>query len=296
MATNNNSDINIGNPWKGLNFYHEGEILYGRDDEIQSLALYVTNNTQTVLYGKSGIGKSSIINAGVFPIARKEGLFPIPIRLKHDSDTNYTSQIIAAFKESNIGITEILKPLGESNETLWEYLHRNTFYDINSDSPVRPLIVLDQFEEIFTLQHDEKKKQSFFSELADLLNEITPDYIAKSLSAQTDNVPIIPKLNDNGFSLDFGVTNDSDENKIKKYVSDSLFNIVFTIREDFLSYLERYTKYIPVMKSNRYALLPINEEQAKDIIMRPVEGLVDIDVAKLIIEKVTGRTDFKLIN
>ena len=294
MATNNNTDINIVNPWKGLNFYHEGEILYGRDDEIQSLALYVTNNTQTVLYGKSGIGKSSIINAGVFPIARKEGLFPIPIRLKHDSDTNYTSQIIAAFKESNIGITEILKPLGESNETLWEYLHRNTFYDINTDSPVRPLIVLDQFEEIFTLQHDEKKKLSFFSELADLLNEITPDYIAKSLSVQTDSAPIIPKLNDNGFSLDFGVTNDSDESKIKKYVSDSLFNIVFTIREDFLSYLERYTKYIPVMKSNRYALLPINEEQAKDIIMRPVEGLVDIDVAKLIIEKVTGRTDFKL--
>ena len=294
MATNNNTDINIVNPWKGLNFYHEGEILYGRDDEIQSLALYVTNNTQTVLYGKSGIGKSSIINAGVFPIARKEGLFPIPIRLKHDSDTNYTSQIIAAFKESNIGITEILKPLGESNETLWEYLHRNTFYDINTDSPVRPLIVLDQFEEIFTLQHDEKKKLSFFSELADLLNEITPDYIAKSLSVQTDSAPIIPKLNDNGFSLDFGVTNDSDEDKIKKYVSDSLFNIVFTIREDFLSYLERYTKYIPVMKSNRYALLPINEEQAKDIIMRPVEGLVDIDVAKLIIEKVTGRTDFKL--
>lgn len=294
MATNNNTENSISNPWKGLNFYHEGEILYGRDDEIQSLALYVTNNTQTVLYGKSGIGKSSIINAGVFPIARKEGLFPIPIRLKHDSDTDYTSQIKAAFKDSAIGISEILPPLNDSHETLWEFLHRNGFYDKETGHSVRPLIVLDQFEEIFTLQHDEKKKLSFFSELADLLNEITPDYIAKSKNAQTDIKPIISKSNDDAFSFDFGVANVSDEDKKQEYISESLFNIVFTIREDFLSYLERYTKYIPVMKSNRYALLPINEEQAKDIIMKPVEGLIDIKVAKLIIEKVTGRTDFTL--
>ena len=294
MATKNNSENSFNNPWKGLNFYHEGEILYGRDDEIQSLALYVTNNTQTVLYGKSGIGKSSIINAGVFPIARKEGLFPIPIRLKHDSDTDYTSQIKAAFKESAIGINEILTPLDKFQETLWEYLHRNTFYDKETGISVRPLIVLDQFEEIFTLQHDEKKKLSFFSELADLLNEITPNYIAKSQNAQSDKKPKNPEANDNAFSFDFGVANDSDEDKKQEYISESLFNIVFTIREDFLSYLERYTKFIPVMKSNRYALLPINEEQAKDIIMKPVEGLIDINVAKLIIEKVTGRIDFAL--
>lgn len=294
MAVNNNIEKSINNPWKGLNFYHEGEILYGRDDEIQSLALYVTNNTQTVLYGKSGIGKSSIINAGVFPIARKEGLFPIPIRLKHDYDTDYTSQIKVAFKESAIGISEILPALDDSHESLWEYLHRNAFYDKETGHSVRPLIVLDQFEEIFTLQHNEKKKLSFFSELADLLNEITPNNIAKSPNAQIGKKPIIPKSNDDEFSFDFGIANDSNEEKKPEYLSESLFNIVFAIREDFLSYLERYTKYIPVMKSNRYALLPINEEQAKDIIMKPIKGLVDIDVAKLIIEKITGKNDFKL--
>lgn len=294
MAKNTISETGIINPWKGLNFYNEGEILYGRDEEIQSLSLYVINNTQTVLYGKSGIGKSSIINAGVFPIARKEGLFPIPVRLKHDTNTTYTSQIKAAFNESNIGISKILEPLNEPNETLWEFLHRNVFYDQETNNSVRPLIVLDQFEEIFTLQHDEKRKMSFFSELADLLNEITPNYIANSLNTIRDNKTTNIESSNDEFSFDFGVANDPDDDNNKKYVSDSLFNIVFTIREDFLSYLERYTKYIPVMKSNRYALLPINEEQAKDIIMKPVEGLIDIDVAKLIIEKVTGRKDFKL--
>ena len=55
---------NLTNPWKGLNFYTEGEVLYGRNAEIQSLSQYIFNNTQTVLYGRSGIGKSSILNAG----------------------------------------------------------------------------------------------------------------------------------------------------------------------------------------------------------------------------------------
>ena len=54
------------NPWKGLNFYLEGETLYGRSEEIGSLSQYIINNTQTILYGRSGIGKSSIIYAGVF--------------------------------------------------------------------------------------------------------------------------------------------------------------------------------------------------------------------------------------
>lgn len=296
-TTNNGFETNNINPWKGLNFYREGEILYGRDSEIQSIALYVINNIQTVLYGKSGIGKSSIINAGVFPIARKSGLFPISVRLKHDEETVYLEQIKTAFKESGIGITELLAPVDKSRETLWEFLHRNIFYDTNANNIVRPLIVFDQFEEIFTLQHDEKKIVSFFAELADLLNEVTPKYITdrinskyvKDRSLSTDN-------SDNVFTFDFGVEDSIGGEAKNQYVSDSLFNVVFIIREDFLSYLERYTKYIPIMKYNRYALLPINEEQAKDIIMKPIEGLVDVDVAKLIIQKVTGRTDFDLDN
>lgn len=290
-TTKSKQDTSISNPWKGLNFYKEGEILYGRDDEIQSLSLYVTNNIQTVLYGKSGIGKSSIINAGVFPIARKEGLFPIPIRLKHDKDTSYIAQIKVAFKESGIGIREILPAINEQNESLWEYLHRHLFFNVVTNESVRPLIVLDQFEEIFTLQQDENKKKNFFSELANLLNEVTPQYIVNANidNAQSKNQKTKPKSS--AFVLDLG---SNDEEESEEYVSESLFNIVFTIREDFLSYLERYTKFIPVMKSNRYALLPLNEEQAKDIIMSPIPGLVDIDVAKLIIQKVTARTDFNL--
>ena len=42
------------NPWLGLESYQEGEVLYGRDDDIRDLTQSVLNDTNTLLYGKSG--------------------------------------------------------------------------------------------------------------------------------------------------------------------------------------------------------------------------------------------------
>lgn len=289
-----NNTVN-NNPWKGLNFYVEGEVLYGRNSEIESLSQYIVNNTQTVLYGKSGIGKSSILNAGVFPVARQLGLLPVGIRLDHNSTVSYIKQIQAAILRSGADVHEIVPVIDEETETLWEYLHRNIFFDGNGKR-MQLLLVLDQFEEIFTLQQDEKKKRAFFDELADLLNDVTPLYI---VNADKKPEPVegndVQEVTDNLDELDIEINMDDVKTEsASRYLQKVDYHIVFTLREDFLSYLERYTAYIPVMKSNRYGLLPINEEQAADIIMKPREGLVSKDVAKLIIQKVTGKTDFHI--
>ena len=63
------------NPWIGLKSYQEGETLYGRGKDVLALSQCIINNTQTVVYGKSGIGKSSVLEAGIFPIVRKIGIF-----------------------------------------------------------------------------------------------------------------------------------------------------------------------------------------------------------------------------
>lgn len=115
----------LKNPWKGLNFYTEGEIIYGRKAEIQSLSQYIFNNTQTVLYGRSGIGKTSILNAGIFPKARLEGMIPVCIRLKHDDVDNYIWQVRTAIKDSGLKMKSILPAIdGHTNESLWEFMHR----------------------------------------------------------------------------------------------------------------------------------------------------------------------------
>ena len=291
----------LKNPWKGLNFYTEGEIIYGRKAEIQSLSQYIFNNTQTVLYGRSGIGKTSILNAGIFPKARLEGMIPVCIRLKHDDVDNYIWQVRAAIKDSGLKMKSILPAIdGHTNESLWEFMHRHEFYNEDGESRV-PLLVFDQFEEIFTLQKNENTKREFFKQLGNLLNDVKPDYIIeyekKKRQMQSENqvTKVVSSGTLKGLSLRLNIRKaDGDEQNAARYLVHPDYHIVFAMREDFLSSLELYASSIPVMRDNRFGLLPINEEQAAQIILRPVPELISKAVAKLIIEKVTGRTDFEL--
>lgn len=289
------------NPWKGLNFYVEGEVIYGRNIEIQSLSQYIFNNTQTVLYGRSGIGKSSILNAGIFPKARLRGMTPVGIRLKHDDENTYLQQIRESIVRAGLTPVPLVPAVNDDGtESLWEFMHRHSFRDNEGRESV-PLILLDQFEEIFTLQKNEKIKREFFHQLGDLLNDVKPAYIVESenknrqqqISQQETMVAGSGAFK--GLSLKLNIKrNDSTDGKVARYVERPEYHIVFALREDFLSSLELYAASIPVMKENRFGLLPITDEQAADIIMLPMPGLVDKNVAKLIIQKVTGRDDFAL--
>ncbi len=295
----NNTYQHNQNPWKGLKSYIEGERLYGRSQDIQSLAQYILNNSQTVLYGKSGIGKTSILNAGVFPIARKNGLVPVTIRLEHTSSISYVKQIADAIEKSGLKNKEIVPVVDADNETLWEFMHRQYFVnELNNEEEVQLLLVFDQFEEVFTLQQNEKIRRSFFSELADLLNDVCPFYHNDNLDTDCfdhsePKVESASAKDLDDFTFQFDVNGD-DATAQTHYLNEPTYHIVFSLREDFLPQLERYTSYIPVMKNNRFGLLPLNEEQAADIIMQPISNFVEQNVAEHIIQKVTGRTDFTL--
>lgn len=297
------------NPWLGLRSYQEGETLYGRTEDIDSLAHCVLSNVHTTVYGHSGIGKTSVLNAGVFPIARRNDVFPVNIRLKHNSNP-YISQIRKSIETELLHLRkevydengdkhpefvegsfkELVKPVGRDGkeESLWEYFHRYVFFD-DKGKRIIPLIVFDQFEEIFTLEKKREKVRDFFHELGDLLNGIMPDYLTKATIPPQDtsdgkevgieDIPLEPYTSASG---EF------------EYLTSSDFHLVITLRDDFLSYLEIEAARIPALRQNRYCLQPINEEQAAVIIMNPVRGLVDRSVAKLIIEKVTGETEFEL--
>lgn len=293
----------IKNPWLGLESYQEGEVLYGRDDDIRDLIQCVLNDVDTLLYGKSGIGKSSILNAGILPAARRNGYMPVLIRLSHKENNNYLFQIYEAIVSSmqlsdedndkiRNQIREVVQCKDKQSETLYEFFHRHTFHD-KDGRRIKLLIIFDQFEEIFTLQSDEAKKRDFFAQMADVLNDIMPDGLLQISNGHTGPKELINpddnNLDDLFDDIDIDIKAD-----IPEYVNDNDVHFVFTIREDFLSEFEYYTASIPSLKQNRYGLRPTNEEQASQIILRPLPGLISQSVAKLIIEKVTGRTDFKL--
>lgn len=295
-----NKDNGIKNPWIGLESYKEGDIIYGRDEDIRNLTQRVLNDTEVLLYGKSGIGKSSILNAGVIPAARRRGYLPVMIRLSHKANDSYLGQISTAIenailaipikekenKQENIRLNECIREevqcRDKENESLYEYFHRHTYYSANGER-LKLWLLFDQFEEIFTLQSSERIKKKFFSELADLFNDIMPVNLQHIDHEQVTSQKVEFE------SITINLKKDTPQ-----YVKDNDIHFLFTIREDFLSEFEYYTAAIPSLKNNRYGLRPINEEQAAKIIMDPIPGLISKKVAKLIIEKVAGRTDFEL--
>lgn len=285
------------NPWLGLESYQENQIIYGRNKEIEELSQCVLNNNETVFYGKSGIGKSSIINAGILPIVRAHGYFPIVVRLDHSNKHSYIKQL-SDLIEMGAYVSEctIAKPIEE--QLLWEYFHTHRFNKTKEDKS-KLVIIFDQFEEIFNPQNNAAIKGRFFKELGDVLNNVMPkglieEYPVETINSQSsttklESVSGFADMADLFSSLAVNVNNSA-----SKYIEDNEIHFVFTLREDFLSEFEYHTSKIPSLKQHRYGLRPLNQKQAAEVILKPRPELVDEGVAKLIIETVTNRIDFSL--
>ncbi len=283
------------NPWLGLESYQEKQIIYGRNEEIEDLSQRVLNDIDTIVYGKSGIGKTSIINAGVLPIVRKNGFVPIVLRLDHSNKKKYISQIKEAISK-DVEIIETASAKNVDKELLWEFFHRHKF--LIDGERVKLMLVFDQFEEMFTLQQTAIIRNEFFKEFADVLNNAMPKDLAfNSEDSNTEDVQ--SDIQVEGFASMVNIF-DNVNNEIvcpeTQYVNDNNIHFIFILREDFLSEFEFYTTKIPSLKLHRFALRPLNEEQAAEIITKPRPGFISIDVAHFIIETITGRSDFSLGN
>ncbi|MDE7456536.1 MAG: hypothetical protein K2M96_07505, partial [Prevotella sp.] len=98
----------MNNPWLGLLSYgdpwklKESYAFCGRDAAISSLFAMIDNNLLVTLYGKTGIGKTSVLNAGVFPLLRSRSYLPVFIRLgKYDctKDISFAKSIINCIED-----------------------------------------------------------------------------------------------------------------------------------------------------------------------------------------------------
>ena len=228
----------------GLQSYTEAQsdIFYGRDEEIDRLTNLVKANTLTIVFGKSGTGKTSLLNAGVFPRLRKDYCLPFRIRLEFNEDSpDLVTQIKNILKSEidKYGFKVESYPL---NETLWEYFHKEQLW-----KSVTPILIFDQFEEIFTLAKKSSRFGSeqlvdFWKELADLIENSIPEKLKDKFLNEKEQI-------------DYSYNNQ----KIK---------ILFSFREEFLPEFENITSKIPSIKYSRFRLMPMNGNQAYDVITK----------------------------
>ncbi|MBK8848398.1 MAG: hypothetical protein IPO27_18400 [Bacteroidetes bacterium] len=254
--------IDTQRPFLGLRSFEEQnkEQYGGRDIEIQEIYTLIKNNGLTVIFGKSGIGKTSLINAGVIPELRKNFYYPIYIRIDFSSAKSPLTQL----KE---GVYEKLKQIDTSveevgNKSLWEYFHNIRLLD----GLITPVLILDQFEEIFTLGKDKLREVlEMIIEVSDLAENRIPAEVQKRYA---DNATMI--------SASFAQ---------RKY------HVVLSLREDYLAQLESYKRYMPSIGLYRYRIVQMTAMQALEAATKSSNGLIDKEVAIEIIKKLPDVTE-----
>lgn len=144
-------------PYRGiLPFrYADRENFFGREREISELVAKILNYRLVVLFGDSGAGKSSLINAGVVPRLESEGFQPERLRVRPFKENPFLVERIASGRQDSRFLPSVFAEFaqGGSSDSREVYCSLEQFEKALSHAdPERPLVlVLDQFEELFTL-------------------------------------------------------------------------------------------------------------------------------------------------
>jgi len=242
----NNQEKVTSSAFLGLESYTESQAgsFYGRDEEISRLAAMIELHTLTIVFGKSGTGKTSLLNAGVFPRLRKKYCLPFRIRFDfpdENADLDLVAQVKSKLKDEidKYGFKVESYP---GPETLWEYFHKEPLWNT-----VTPILVFDQFEEIFTRVKSNPQWRSqalkpFWEELADLVENNIPEKLKSSFLEEKESIRYNYKKQKG------------------KYV--------FAFREEYLPEFENIAPKIPSIKTSRFRLMQMNGQQAYEVITR----------------------------
>ncbi|HRH48654.1 MAG TPA: hypothetical protein PLP23_07880 [Panacibacter sp.] len=260
----------------------------GRDEDIKNLFDFVFMENPVVLFSRSGLGKSSLLNAGLAKKITDENR-ATPLFIRFGAYTKETKVLpLERLKE------EILKATEQKQNTLFEklasqiQLEQNTLWygfkhiQINDRGKHCFALIFDQFEELFTYPQD--VVESFKRELSELMYTKVPQQLRDFISEKRKN----------------------DSNYFTKEEAELIFTrldirILFAIRSDKLSLLNSLTDVFPTVLKYCYELKPLSSEQAKQAILSPAQLTGDNfesppfafteDALSHILNSLTGTTD-----
>lgn len=266
--------LNHDHPWPGPDSFRPEDAAFfrGRDSEIKQLLQLIRRTQSVVLFGASGLGKTSLINAGIIPRLAATEHLPVPIRISYvPGAPSVSEQIQAEIAKARHGRGLVaLHP----HRTVWELLHlRNEPIE-----DAQPVLIFDQFEELFTIGARTPQAGELVEELKALIEGVPPRSVRDRLERSPEEART--------FSF---------QRKDHR--------VVLSIREDLLYGLESLRTQLPSIIHNRYRIGPLGGAMAMAVVLQrssvwgPEAGpqltgapIADPDVAELIVRMVSSAT------
>ncbi len=226
-------------------------LFFGRDDDRERLLSLLLLEKLTVLFGKSGYGKSSLLNAGIAPGLEKESrrgkreYVPVFVRF-HSRVGNEAYDwfdwfVFQLAQQAPIN-PDLYEPRSYLPRTLWGELKRRQ----TQDNQVF-ILLFDQFEELFT--YPPEQITAFKQQLADLLYADIPE----QLEQLEETLP--PEE--------------------AAWLNRKLdVRVLFSIRADRLSELDQLKDTLPAILNKRYELRALTREQAREALEKPAALVV----------------------
>jgi energy-coupling factor transporter ATP-binding protein EcfA2 len=234
-------------PYPGIKSfrYLDRQLLTARKEETWNLLRNVLIYRGVLLYGDSGSGKSSLVNAGLIPAALKEKLIAHRLRIQPQSGKEIKIERIPLETEDKPPFmpSVLVDENSDEDKLLNLEIPISGFYEklktlkTKELSQPRPLLIFDQFEEFITL----------FEEALRVAPEGSP--------AQKQ----IPELQQTVLRI-----------LVKLLVDETLpVKCLFVFREDYLAKLNPLFDACPELLNQFVRLLPPRVEEAEEIIRGP---------------------------
>lgn len=253
-------------PYAGLRPFRvdDRDFFHGRKNEIHELEKLIIKNVLTVIFGKSGIGKTSLLQAGLIPRLKEKYYVPIYLRIEFDNKEKTPIDQVKEEIEKEIKRFEpAVKPF--DGRTLWEYFGEVKILD----GLVKPLLFFDQFEEIFTKgKNNIENVNEFVTEITDLIEDLVPLVVQREYEEKRKPL--------------FFPDRESD------------FRVIFSLREDYLPQLRNFSRYMPSIESGRchYRVRQMKGKDAIDAVLKPGKEIIsDRAVGEEIIKKIPVSKD-----
>ncbi len=246
------------NPYVGPVPFREGQKLYGREKETDELLDLLVSKRIVLLIAPSGAGKTSLIQAALIPRLRdRYKLQALPtIRLTYRSeevgqrsDVNRYALSTMRSLEGHFSPEQRYTDEQLAELSLGRYFEQR--FPISRDGPSRQhwVLVLDQFEELFTLDPlDVAKKRAFLEDLGNVLA---------------------------------GVRGSAEE---PEDAGPPTLWALFSMREDYVAELQPFLDLIPTGLAFRYRLDLLERDRALEPVAKPAGSAMDPATAPRLVE------------